>query len=536
MGLLDFLKPPDDGVDRGQWSDVPIGMRLGVLGNQLMAISQGRPVDPSGLGIMAATTQQAVEGRAKQKAKEKALVYARKVGDPNLIAAIENDLIDPAELIKMQYDKASDAEKRKLDMEDFRTKTEAETAQYETKRRMDNEYAQRQAKWALENDPNAKLFRDWFTPGAAAPAPGGTPGSPVPSAVQPVATPAVPNPGPGPGPVPGAVMAAPVVPMPTPQTTEPVSPFLAPARELTGIPDLTPAEAFEVAMAVQQGKLVEAKDNIMKRRFEQQKANRPDVVAPGSSLVDKDGNVIKTIPQNQPADVVMTERMMKDPQFKEAVLERERAKQPAASPPDADLRKKLLEKTGESWSVWANEGNAAQARLTDISILENLLSVAPQGINMDAYISSVVPGYSNSADTVKSLVKRLAPQQRAEGSGSTSDIEYQGFLDSLPKLINDPAANKAIASVFREKAKLDVERSAVANQYARGEVDFVTASKKMDELNSRSIIPDEVKALIAPIAEEGATSTPLSSTAKAAGLTQEDWNNLTDEERASIGD
>ena len=66
-------------------------------------------------------------------------------------------------------------------------------------------------------------------------------------------------------------------------------------------------------------------------------------------------------------------------------------------------------------------------------------------------LMGIVPGASYVAGAfdpqiaeMNEIQRRLAPAQRQEGSGSTSDIEYAGFLQSVPGPGRPRASNEAI--------------------------------------------------------------------------------------------
>lgn len=175
---------------------------------------------------------------------------------------------------------------------------------------------------------------------------------------------------------------------------------------------------------------------------------------------------------------------------------------------DATLNKKLSEKEGESWSGLKDAGMVAGSLGQDLAILDELMTVAPQGPIVGP-LAETFKGFSSAGDAFQSIVKRVAPSLRTPGSGATSDIEYEGFLQSLPALKNAPEANAMINSIMKAKAALNVKRSDIVTAYQNGEITVSEARAKLAELNKISIVtPDMKKALLGVGVENGGGSAP----------------------------
>ncbi|MBS9719044.1 hypothetical protein ACFFUT_09615 [Pseudohalocynthiibacter aestuariivivens] len=124
--------------------------------------------------------------------------------------------------------------------------------------------------------------------------------------------------------------------------------------------------------------------------------------------------------------------------------------------------------------------------------MDELIKLAPQG-PISGRLASAFPGVSSAGDAFQSVVKRVAPTLRAEGSGSTSDIEYEGMLRSLPALGNKPEANVMIAQIMRQKAAINMERSQIVQDYQSDLIDVQEARTRMRELDQRSIMTPEMQ-------------------------------------------
>ncbi len=128
------------------------------------------------------------------------------------------------------------------------------------------------------------------------------------------------------------------------------------------------------------------------------------------------------------------------------------------------------------------------------------------------------------------FIKRIAPTLRAPGSGSTSDIEYQGMLQSLPALANQPKANAMIISIMKAKADLNVQRSEIVTRYQAGEIDVSTARKEIAKLDRLSIMTPEMKKALLGISGAESERSDL-QIPPPDGWDEEDWKYLTPEEK-----
>ena len=108
---------------------------------------------------------------------------------------------------------------------------------------------------------------------------------------------------------------------------------------------------------------------------------------------------------------------------------------------------------GKIWSGHQQERNIAAGAQADFQILDELITMAPQGpIIGNLAKQPILKNFSSAGQALSAVVKRVAPTLRVVGSGSTSDIEYQGMLDSLPDLGNYPEANSLIVGMMKAKA------------------------------------------------------------------------------------
>jgi soluble lytic murein transglycosylase-like protein len=204
--------------------------------------------------------------------------------------------------------------------------------------------------------------------------------------------------------------------------------------------------------------------------------------------------------------------------------------QPEGLPADEEaLRSKLGGKEGEAWAAYLDQGTISSGTMSDMQMLDQLIEMVPSG-PVEGRLAAAFTGYSNAADAFQSVVKRVAPTLRATGSGATSDIEYEGMLKSLPQLAARPEANRAISAMMKAKAQINIERADVVARYQNNEISATDARKALRDINSRSIMTPELKAIL----DATAPTQPSREDAGAPpeGVTAEEWNAMTPEDRA----
>lgn len=154
---------------------------------------------------------------------------------------------------------------------------------------------------------------------------------------------------------------------------------------------------------------------------------------------------------------------------------------------DAKMREELSKEEGKRWSELQNSGLVSSSLAQDFQALDELMTVAPQG-PITGRLAEVFPGFSSAGDAFQSVVKRVAPSLRVPGSGATSDIEYEGMLQSLPRLSTSPEGNKAIAEMMKAKAQLNIQRAEIISRYQNEEVSAKEARRQLAAINAASIM------------------------------------------------
>lgn len=162
---------------------------------------------------------------------------------------------------------------------------------------------------------------------------------------------------------------------------------------------------------------------------------------------------------------------------------------------EEELKKRLAQGEGDAYEEIIKAGPVAAGLKQDLEVMAELGKVAPQGA-IQGRLASMFPGFSTAGDAFESIAKRVAPSLRTPGAGSTSDIEYDGFLKGIPALRNTPGGNQIIQDTLMRKAELNIERYNAIMAYQDGEIDQKEMRLRLRKLNETSILSPEVKQLL----------------------------------------
>ena len=190
--------------------------------------------------------------------------------------------------------------------------------------------------------------------------------------------------------------------------------------------------------------------------------------------------------------------------------------QPGQVDAEEELRKKLMQKKGEGFSKMLDAGSASASAMTDLNILQQLAPLAPSG-PLTGRFAEAFPEFNDVASLRQSIVKRVAPTLRVEGSGATSDLEFNAMLNSLGSLRSTPEANQAIIAVMQEKAKYNMDRAAVIRAYETNKINLEQANSQLVELDGQSRIPAQVQLILDRYAVSGEGAAP-------SGAAPKRWN------------
>jgi hypothetical protein len=159
------------------------------------------------------------------------------------------------------------------------------------------------------------------------------------------------------------------------------------------------------------------------------------------------------------------------------------------------LRTELLKLQGKILGgIVETAGKSAQIA-PDINALRELALAGPSG-PIQGRLAEMFPEFNDVAAARQAIIRRVAPQMRVEGSGSTSDIEYAGMIQSLGRLTNTPEANVAVADAMLAKYALDQQRAALVQRYTMNDMTYDEMVAELQVLNQQSILPPSLKRLI----------------------------------------
>lgn len=165
---------------------------------------------------------------------------------------------------------------------------------------------------------------------------------------------------------------------------------------------------------------------------------------------------------------------------------------PAAAGAESDLYEALNKRMGEQFAGFLTAGATSAAALQDLDVLQELAPLSPAG-PVTGRLAEMFPEVSDVAALRQSIITRVAPTLRVEGSGSTSDVEYAGMLRSLGSLRNTPEANQAIIGLMQDKARFNVERANIVRNLQAGQIDPQEANRQIAELEQTLAIPQKVQ-------------------------------------------
>jgi len=181
--------------------------------------------------------------------------------------------------------------------------------------------------------------------------------------------------------------------------------------------------------------------------------------------------------------------------------------------PQLELDKKLFERQGISFGKILDAGSASAQTQVELNILQQIAPFQPSG-PVTGRLARLFPEANNLAAVRESIVKKIAPALRVDGSGSTSDIEFAAMINSYGSLLNTPEANAAILSVFQAKVKFNIDRAQIVREYMTSSDPnkLQIANQKLEALESYSSIPQQVQAILTKYQNTAAISDENPST------------------------
>lgn len=150
--------------------------------------------------------------------------------------------------------------------------------------------------------------------------------------------------------------------------------------------------------------------------------------------------------------------------------------------PQGELDKELMKKQGQAFSKFLDAGSQSAQIMPDLQVLKALVDVQPTGIIPFA-VTRLFPGFDNAAAIRQSVIQRIAPLMRVEGSGSTSDMEFNAMLNAYGSLMNTPEANRAIIEIIEMKHEYNLARANIVRQYQADRQNPETSAGALQKAN-----------------------------------------------------
>jgi hypothetical protein len=144
---------------------------------------------------------------------------------------------------------------------------------------------------------------------------------------------------------------------------------------------------------------------------------------------------------------------------------------------------------------FSQQADVARDLVPELQTLSELAQAAPSGA-IQGRLAEAFPGFSTAGDAFQSVISRVAPKMRVPGSGAASDKDVDLLRASLGSLRNTPGANQLIYQAFMDKANLEIERGNISDQVIFGEITPQAGLAKLREMDQRSIISPQLRALL----------------------------------------
>jgi flagellar protein FlgJ len=130
--------------------------------------------------------------------------------------------------------------------------------------------------------------------------------------------------------------------------------------------------------------------------------------------------------------------------------------------------------TAKDFVEIVKSGRAAQGAAGDINRLDNLLSRFETGgaaaFKQAAGNFGINTKDLNDIQAAQAIINKLVPAQRPPGSGTMSDADLALYKESLPRIINQPGANREIVRSMKEINDYLIEEGKIAAEVTAGRI------------------------------------------------------------------
>jgi hypothetical protein len=154
---------------------------------------------------------------------------------------------------------------------------------------------------------------------------------------------------------------------------------------------------------------------------------------------------------------------------------------------DTEAAKALIKRNVAAMDA-ADKSQAAMGDITTMRDISRRVGSVGSTADLKAAIGPYAEAFGVNIDGLpdiqafEAVIQRMAPQMRAEGSGSTSDIEFKGMLASLPRLRSNPQAREMILDTMEANARYNIMRGDIALRVLTKEIKREDGEKQMRAL------------------------------------------------------
>ena len=177
-----------------------------------------------------------------------------------------------------------------------------------------------------------------------------------------------------------------------------------------------------------------------------------------------------------------------------------------AGGPRDTFSEEVQKKQAANFVAIEDSGRKAQSKARQINRLDTLLSKIETGgaaaFKQAAGNLGINTKDLNEIQAAQAIINELVPAQRPPGSGTMSDADLALYKESLPRIINQPGANKEIIRSMREINNYLIEEGKIAAEVNAGRMSRQEGVRRMFALGN------PVQDFFDRTATGGATSAP----------------------------
>lgn len=152
------------------------------------------------------------------------------------------------------------------------------------------------------------------------------------------------------------------------------------------------------------------------------------------------------------------------------------------------FEKKAQESQAEAFSEIQKSGTSAARSSREITRLGNILEKVGTGgaaaFKQAAGNFGIKTEGLDDIQAAQAIINKLVPQQRPPGSGTMSDADLALYKESLPRLINQPGANREIIRSMKDINEYVIKEGQIASDVLDGKLTPAQGRQKLLELGN----------------------------------------------------